>query len=206
MWMPLAALAVFAALLGFLGTPFIGNNLWHHYLAPSEHAHPFSMMVMGIATGAAALGWFLSRAIYRKQAVLADGSDPLQARLGVIWTLLKNKWYVDEFYDATIIRLNWMLASFFRGVDAVVDGVLHGIVWVTWGISQLFRWVGDEFIINGGVDVLSDGVRGTGGAFSKVQNGQVQKYMRLVGWGTVALFVLLLLLMSKTNLLAAPLK
>jgi NADH-quinone oxidoreductase subunit L len=194
MWMPLAALAVFALLLGFLGTPFIGGNLWHHYLAPESPAHDVSWLVMGVATGAGLIGFLLSRAIYSKQAVLADGSDPLQAKLGGLWELLKNKWYVDELYEATVVKLNWIFAAWFRGVDACIDWTLHAISWVTIGISQLWRWVGDEFLINGGVDTLSEGVRGTGSGFSSVQSGKVQNYLRIIGWGAVGLVVVVLVL------------
>ncbi len=194
MWMPLAALAVFALLLGFLGTPFIGGNLWHHYLAPESAAHDVNWMVMGIATGAGLIGFLLSRAIYGKRAVLADGSDPLQSKLGGVWTLLNNKWYVDEIYGATVVRVNWICAALFRGVDASIDWTLHAISWVTIGISSIWRWVGDEFLINGGVDTVSEGVRGTGSGFSSVQSGKVQNYLRIVGWGAVGLVLVVLFL------------
>jgi NADH-quinone oxidoreductase subunit L len=202
MWMPLAALAFFALFLGWLGTPWIGGNLWHHYLAPGTDAHPVNYFVMGASVLVGLAGIAVGYLIYGKRAVLADGSDPLQAKLGGVWTLLKNKWYVDELYEATVVRLNWLLAAFFRLVDSGVDGVLHGIARVTWLISQLFRWVGDEFFLNGGTDLLSESVRGTGGEFSKVQSGRVQNYMRLVGWGTVALFVVLAILLLGTDLFA----
>jgi NADH-quinone oxidoreductase subunit L len=194
MWMPLVALAFFAVFLGWLGTPWLKHNLWHQYLSPDTHAHPANYWVMGVSVLAALAGLAAGYGIYGRRAVLGDGSDPLQPKLGGLWTLLRNKWYVDEIYDATLVRLNWICAALFRGVDASIDWTLQALAKMTWGVSQLWRWVGDEFLINGGVDVVSEGVRGAGGGFSKMQGGKVQNYLRIVGWGAAALVLVLLLL------------
>src|SRR5271154_944297 len=36
MWLPIAVLSVFAAFMGWLGTPWFGGHLFQHYLAPGE--------------------------------------------------------------------------------------------------------------------------------------------------------------------------
>src|SRR5207249_1579519 len=106
-----------------------------------------------------ALGWFLYG---RKPMAHADEPDPLEKPLGALYECLFHKWYVDEFYEATIIRFTMACGVLFRLFDkVVVDGILHGIVWLTKAISQLCRWVGDELIINGGFDAGCESVRGS---------------------------------------------
>ncbi|MEI6084174.1 MAG: NADH-quinone oxidoreductase subunit L [Verrucomicrobiota bacterium] len=189
MWVPIAVLSVFAVFLGFAGTPLIGGNLFHHYLAPGEHADTEGAgLVMGISVAIGALGIFLGYLVYgRKPMQHADEPDPL-AKMGGLFTALNRKWYVDEFYEATIIRLTMATGTFFRMFDKlVVDGILHGIVALTRAISQVFRWIGDELLINGGFDAGCEGVRASGGLLSKFQSGRVQNYFAFLGVGTILL-------------------
>jgi NADH-quinone oxidoreductase subunit L len=192
MWLPIAVLSVFAVGLGWMGTPFVGGNLFHHYVSPGEHAsHEGMYLVMGLSVVVGVLGILLGYFVYgRKTMERADEPDPLAAKLGGLFTCLNRKWYVDELYEATIIRATGLLAAFFRAVDkVVVDGILHGIVWVTKVISQICRWGGDEFVINGGFDAGCETVRGTGWLMSKLQDGRVQNYLRVLGLGTAILLV-----------------
>jgi NADH:ubiquinone oxidoreductase subunit 5 (subunit L)/multisubunit Na+/H+ antiporter MnhA subunit len=83
------------------------------------------------------------------------------------------------------------LGTAFRFIDkAVVDGILHGIVWLARAISQFLRWVGDELFINGGFDAACESVRGSGGLMSKLQSGRVQNYFRVLGLGAAILLAI----------------
>jgi NADH-quinone oxidoreductase subunit L len=180
-------LSVFAVLLGFFGTPLVAGNLFHHYVAPAEHMEEQGMwLVMGISFGVGVFGILLGYLVYgRKTMEHADEPDPLQSRL---FTILNNKWYIDEIYETTIIRFTMACGVMFRLFDkVVVDGILHGIVWVTRAISQVFRWVGDELMINGGFDAGCESVRGSGGLLGKFQSGKVQNYFAFLGVGTIIL-------------------
>jgi NADH-quinone oxidoreductase subunit L len=193
MWLPIAVLSVFAVGLGFFGTPFVSGNLFHHYVAPEEHMPEGGVgMVMSLSVAVGLLGIMLGYFIYgRKTLAHASDPDPLAQSLGGLFTFLNRKWYIDELYEATIIRLTMGLGTTFRFIDkAVVDGILHGIVWLARAISQFFRWVGDELIINGGFDTACESVRGSGGLMSKLQNGRVQNYFRILGLGAAILLVI----------------
>ncbi len=191
MWLPIAVLAVFALFMGWLGTPWWKGNLFHHYLAPDAHAPHHSNLVLWLSIGVGLFGIFLGWLIYgRKPMVHATDADPLAVTLGGLFTVLNRKWYVDELYEATIIRATMALGTLFRVVDKlVVDGILHAIAWVCWGISQLVRLVGDELLINGGFDAGCEGVRGSGKILARLQNGRVQNYLRVMAVGVVALLV-----------------
>src|SRR5271170_5117881 len=151
MWLPIAVLSVFALFMGWLGTPWFGDNLFHHYVAPEEVAAEGSDMVLWLSIGVGLLGIFLGWVIYgRKTMEKANDPDPLATTLGGLFIFLNRKWYIDELYEATVFRFTAVAAMFFRLFDKlVIDGTLHAIAWVAWAISQLFRWVGDEFLING---------------------------------------------------------
>jgi NADH-quinone oxidoreductase subunit L len=145
MWVPIAILSVFA---------LFGDNLFHHYVAPEEVAAEHSDMVLWLSIGVGLLGIVLGWVIYgRKTMGHAADEDPLLPMLGGLFTFLNHKWYIDELYEATIIQFTAVCAMFCRLFDKlVIDGTLHTIAWTFWLVSQLFRWVGDEFLINGGVE------------------------------------------------------
>ncbi len=89
-----------------------------------------------------------------------------------------------------MIRATMALGVLCRVVDKlVVDGILHAVAWVCWGISQVVRLVGDELLINGGFDAGCEGVRGSGKILAKLQSGRVQNYLRVMAVGVVALLV-----------------
>jgi len=188
---PIAILSVFAVLMGWLGTPWLGDNFFHHYLAPSEPAPHHSNLVLWLSIGVGLFGIFLGWFFYgRRPMEHATDADPLQAKLGALFTWLNRKWFIDEIYEATIIRWTMALGVLFRLVDKlVVDGLLHAIAWITWGISWFTRQVGDELIINGGFDAGCEGVRGYAKILAKLQSGRVQNYFRILCLGTAILLV-----------------
>jgi NADH-quinone oxidoreductase subunit L len=192
MWLPIAVLSVFALFMGWVGTPWYGGNVFHHYLAPEEVASEHSDMVLWLSIGVGLLGILLGWLTYgRKTMEHATDKDPLSAALGSLFTFLNRKWYIDELYDVTIIRFTTTCGVFFRLVDKlVVDGILHAIAWTAWGISQVFRWLGDEFIINGGFDAGCEGVQLGGEELSKLENGRVQNYFRVLSLGAAILLLI----------------
>ena len=192
MWLPLVVLSVFAVFMGWLGTPWLGDNLFHHYLAPEELSPEHSDLVLWLSIGVGLLGIFLGWVIYgRKTMEHASDADPLSVMLGGMFTFLNRKWYIDELYEATIIRFTMACGVFFRLVDKlVVDGILHAIAWVAWGLSQLFRWGGDEFLINGGFDASCESVRLGGKVLAKLQSGRVQNYFRVLSLGAAILLLI----------------
>jgi len=190
MWLPLMVLSVFAVGLGFWGAQY------GHYLGAHEEAHRGKTLVMGLSVAVGAAGILLGWLVYgRRTMAHADEADPLAARIGILFTWLNRKWYVDEFYDATVIAFTTWLGKLWREFDRfIVDGALHAIAWISWGISQVCRWVGDEFLINGGFDAGCQTVRDSGRSFAKLQSGRVQNYFRVMCLGTAVLLVMYFLI------------
>jgi NADH-quinone oxidoreductase subunit L len=135
------------------------------------------------------LGWWLYG---RRPRKTADEPDVLEQARPDIWALLRNKYFVDELYEVTVIRLN----AWFAGLSDLLDrwvfgGVVRLVSYLTLGVAWVDR-VFDEFVINLGFDGGCEGLRRSGGLFSRLQAGRVQPYLRLLGLGVVALVVILI--------------
>ena len=133
---PLWALAALSTLGGLLGVPeayafgmkdshSLNNFLrvvWpegepHHLALQTEYGMAAAAIGMGL------LGLLLAHYLYVRQPAAAAR---MAARLQGLYRLLKNKYYVDEAYDAAIVRPLVALSDrvLFRTVDAgLIDGV-----------------------------------------------------------------------------------
>jgi NADH-quinone oxidoreductase subunit L len=187
---PLIILAVCAVLLGFLGTP-----LWpwfQTYLgkAPEGNEGMVSLMIISslIVFAGLGLGWWLYG---KRQRKTAEELDVLEVARPDILALLKNKYFVDELYEATVIRFN---AWFAGACDFLDRRVWGGAVMMVTAVTIAFSWFSratDEFAVNLGFDAGCAGIRHGGRRFSKLHTGRVQTYLRVIG---VALVVLVLFL------------
>lgn len=195
MYVPLIVLAVGAALLGLLGVPadfpvlgpLLGNNPFHHFLAEQfhhwEYVHlphvGFNASVMLISVVMALAGIGLGYLIYGRKPLGAGQRDPLE-RMGVIWTLLRNKYYIDEIYRATIIRAAIGVADLFLRFD---QGIIDGIVNLIGKLTERWSWVSglfDTYVIDGIVNGVGRVTSAVGQELRYIQTGRVQNYMIMV--------------------------
>jgi NADH-quinone oxidoreductase subunit L len=195
MTVPLAILAVFAVLAGFLGTPAWP---WFHSYLNGENT-PFTpaalvarpqlnlLLLSTIVVGAA---FFLGWRIYSKAAFQSSREkDPLENSLPALFWLLHNKFFIDEIYAATVIRLNTAFSRFADWMDRVIwGGAVNAVSALTVVCARINRAF-DESGINAGFDFGCDELRGAGGFLSWMQNGRVQRYLRIVGLGVSLLLL-----------------
>ena len=150
MTVPLLVLGGLSIVGGYVGVPAVmsdwfglGNlNKMHDWLAPAitgpgghgeaarvgvhataaAHESGMETMLIVIATVVAFLGLALAWMIYRK-----DGAAAAWARrFGPIHNLLRNLYWVDEFYELVILRPFYALCRAFRATDRwVVDGLVN---------------------------------------------------------------------------------
>ncbi len=197
MTVPLVILAVIAVLLGFVGTPawpWFGG-----FLNGDPAGFNFSRLIesgtLGLMLASAVivftglgLGWWLYGKRLRKTV---EEPDVLQVAQPALFRLLENKYFVDEFYEATIIRFNAWAASAADFLDRWIwGGMVLLVTWVTLGLSWFYRFT-DEFVVNLGFDAGCETLREGGGEISSWHTGRVQTYLRVIG---VALVVLVLFL------------
>jgi len=115
---PLRFLAVFSIIGGLIGIEhalaahFGGQDTAHSLI--TQLYYPFAHAPMAALTGlaAAAIGFFLARSLYANAV-----TDPLPERLGAVAAAMRNKFYWDEIYQATVIRLHETIAAISAWVE-----------------------------------------------------------------------------------------
>jgi NADH-quinone oxidoreductase subunit L len=197
MTVPLVILAAFAILLGFVGTPawpwfegFLNGEPAGFNLGRLTESGTLGLMVASavIVFAGLGLGW---RLYGKRLRQTAEEPDVLQVAQPAIFSLLKNKYFVDEIYDATVVRFNAWAARVCDFLDHWIwGGVVLLITWVTLGLARFYRFT-DEFVVDLGFDTGCETLREGGGKISKWHSGRVQTYLRVIG---VALVVLILFL------------
>jgi NADH-quinone oxidoreductase subunit L len=96
-------------------------------------------MLMGVSTLIALLGIGLATYIWLKNPRVAAR---LEGRFPGLYRLLLNKYYVDEFYDVTLVQPVKIVAEdgLWRGMDVrVVDGAVNATGQVVGAASAVFR-------------------------------------------------------------------
>jgi NADH-quinone oxidoreductase subunit L len=159
MTIPLVVLAVLSLVGGFIGLPhgFLWGDEIGHYLEPSVAVlgggmhHPTTgtlVFLIAVASGVGLAGIGLDYIMYGTHS---DLPDRLATTFSAPYRWLWNKYYVDELYDALIIRPYVRLSRYFwQTVDAgLIDGAVNGV---------------------------GDLVRVVGGRVRRLQTGNVQAY------------------------------
>jgi NADH-quinone oxidoreductase subunit L len=175
MTIPLVVLAAGAALAGFLGVPAVlgGGNAIHHWLEPvfaghvgghavgvgmasaaashatiaastAGHNTDLEMMLMGVSVLVAVAGILFAHAIYVRSPASAAA---LARSFGPLYTLVANKFYVDELYERAIVRPGYAIADklMYRFVDsAIIEGIVNGL-----GISARLIGAGVRLVQSG---------------------------------------------------------
>jgi NADH-quinone oxidoreductase subunit L len=198
MTVPLIVLAIASIVLGFFGTPawpwlhsYLTGHELHTNFGKLFESSTLSLMLVSAVVVAAGIGiaWYIYA---RKITCDANEPDPLERAQPAIFGLLRNKFYIDELYEGTVIRLNAFLASLIDWFDRVIwNGLVQLTALITIGLSHVSRAI-DQYIVNRGFDGGCDSLRSGAGGFSRLQNGQVQSYLRVIGLALAVLLVALL--------------
>lgn len=200
---PLVFLAFFALLGGFVGVPegfpvlsgLVGRNWFHEFvggtLLEPPQALPFHPAPVLLSSAIALAGLFLGWWVYGWRPLAAGAPDPL-ARLGPVYTFLKNRWYIDDLYHLLFVRPTLWLAE--RAVAlfidrVVIDGLLHGIADAVWSMGAALRLF-DRVVVNGIGDGIGEAVKAAGRELRALQTGLVQNYLLVVVLGILGFIVL----------------
>ncbi len=134
MTFPLMVLALFSIGGGFLSVP--------NWLSPMFPAveHGGSLLPMTISASFGIAGILLAALIY---VITPSLSDSIKAAAGPVYTLLVNKYYVDELYSATVVKPLTLLSRtvLWRGIDeGLIDtGLVNGLGKVMEALGQVAR-------------------------------------------------------------------
>jgi NADH-quinone oxidoreductase subunit L len=168
MTVPLVVLAALSLLGGWVGLPeaWLWGGAFGRFLAPvlghphlEVHGAGIEGALMLTATLLAAAGAGLAYLFYVRDPSLPER---MSARLGSVYRLLVGKYWVDEIYDALVVR------PYVRLSDA------------------LWRIV-DQSLIDGVVNGTARAVVANGEVWRRVQSGNVQHYALVFLGGVLAL-------------------
>lgn len=165
MTIPLIILAILSIIGGYVGLPEVmsQHNLIAEYLSPvvnniGEQHLPAATdwMLMSISVGGAVLMIIVAYVINKQPAFRPNKG---------LAKVLENKWYVDELYDAVIVRPLEGLSRFFDRIveRAGIDGFVNGV-------GKSVRWGSDRIRL--------------------LQSGQVGFYIFVMVLGMIVLFAI----------------
>ncbi len=82
--------------------------------------------------------------------------DPLAKPLNGLFRALENKWWVDELYQALVVKPYLRLADFFaQPVDqTVIDGVVNGMGGLVRGAAQSWRRIQNGYVRSYALTIL----------------------------------------------------
>ena len=160
MWGPLAVLAVLSTVGGyFLNVPQILSGM---FPLPEEVAGESMLMIVSITAGG--LGILIAWYMYVVNTALPE---KITASLGGLYTLVYNKYFVDEIYDATVVR-----------------PLIEGSTTVLWHAV-------DQGVIDGTVNGVGLESRRIGGVLKLIQSGNIRSYATWVVLGSVVLLLIM---------------
>jgi NADH-quinone oxidoreductase subunit L len=194
---PLAILAFFAIALGAIGTP-----AWPWFRAFLEgRAAPFDMhafsepgllALMATSSAVVLLGLGLGWRLYGNHTPKAEEPDALEKSMPWIWAVLRDKFYVDEFYGVTFIAFYAWWARVADWFDRRVwGGAVAGVTWLFGLWAQLNRFL-DTNMVDGSFDKGCEELSNSGGLLARVQSGRAQTYLRILALAVVALAIILI--------------
>jgi NADH-quinone oxidoreductase subunit L len=106
------------------------------------------------------------------------------------FSLLHNKYWVDEIYDAAIVRPFMRLRIILAEMDRwIVDGIVNGVAVVSRGAAWLTSAI-DKYFVDGAVNFVSEGTLKAGQKLRGLQTGRVQSYVYGILGGVAVLAIL----------------
>jgi NADH-quinone oxidoreductase subunit L len=218
MTIPLIVLAILSIIGGLLNLPGLHTfSVWleHTIQVAGEHAaeleataeEGFNFIVAGLSTflalAAVAAAWYLYMRRYNEMKRLPAkerADDPLRPMLGPVFTLLENKYWVDEFYGYIIVKPYLWISRFLAEKvdwdfwhDFFHDKVLAA------GFNAITRFLSgpvDLGIIDGIANFLGDGFKELAAQLRKIQTGFVRNYALSIFVGVIFIIGYLLIRLS----------
>ena len=177
MLLPLVVLAILSVIGGWVGIPAAlgGHNEIEHFLAPvfsgtelaeaAPVSHGLELTLAAVSLLTAAIGFLIAFFLYIRKP---GTSTALATRFKPVYTLLENKFYIDELYANFIITPIMIVSRL----------LLAGVV--------------DQGVVNGVPAATSAGVRGLGSLTRRMQSGNIRSYAGWLALGAAAVLVFMI--------------
>ena len=199
MTIPLVVLAIASMALALFGTPawpwfqrYLEGQPAH--LDLSELASAGFLLIAFISTvflgAGAGAAW---RLYHRPETGAAAEIDPLEQIQPRFFRAARDRFFVDELYQGTIVRFQSLVSDRTAAVD---ERVLGGAVTGLGRAALLLGWLSrffDELAVNQAFDSICAVCRRAGRALASVHDGQIQNYLRALALVLAGLVLLLML-------------
>jgi len=198
----LIALAFAAVVSGVIfGLPQLWSGhepLLERFLSPSlpaaenvpfrETSHATEWLFQAIGVGIAGFGWITARALY------LDAKSTVPERLKAVfprtWALVYNKYYVDELYQATVVRFSlWLSRALYWFDQNVIDGIVNAVAAAGRAVAYADAAF-DEKVVDGAVNLLADTFLYGGAKLRRLQTGRIQAYLFGALAGAIAFVII----------------
>jgi NADH-quinone oxidoreductase subunit L len=186
MTIPLSILAVFAFLLGFLGTPawpwfqsFLDDTASPLNFGAFSSGGMLPVMISSsvIVLLGLGIGWYFYG---RKPIPHADAPDNFGKLSPSAFNAIGSALYFDAFYNATFVRFTKILASVSSWLDRFVwNGVVQTVTATAFGFAHLDNFL-DTHVVNAGFDEGCQTVSRSGRLLALLQAGRIQNYLKIV--------------------------
>jgi NADH-quinone oxidoreductase subunit L len=138
---------------------------------------------MVVSVAIALLGIFVATLVYLWKRIPAERFSELGG--GAPFRLLHNKWYVDELYDATVIRGTLALTRFLAWFDrTIIDGIVNGAAAIVRTVGEL-EGAFDKYVVDGAVNAVADGTYAFGRTLKQIQSGAINAYLIVIVTGVL---------------------
>jgi len=196
MTVPLAILAFFAVVLGFVGTPVWP---WFHAFLENRTVtfsfHSFAEPGLGLLMLTSSLVVFLGLGfgwrLYGNKSPKPEAPDALEKAVPKLWAPMRDRFYVDEFYGLTFIAFYAWWARVADWFDRRIWGGIVSLITRIFGLWAKLNRVLDVNWVDGSFDKTCEELSNGGGLLARVQSGLVQNYLRILAVAVIALAAIL---------------
>ena len=187
---PLIVLALLSAVSGLIGSPLTGHAFSKFIYFHPEHHTEINYFVMFSSIAVGLLGIFLAWLFY---IALPQIPKALAQSFKPIYNLLLNKYWIDELYDAVLVKPFFALTRIAFSFDVkIIDAAVNLTGTITVAISTTKAWI-DKYIVDGAVNLTASSVNALGLILRRLQSGFIQNYILLIFTSLVIIVLLKLI-------------
>ncbi|HYV47976.1 MAG TPA: proton-conducting transporter membrane subunit [Myxococcaceae bacterium] len=150
----------------------------HAMVAARAMAEPglgLEILLIAASVSVAFGGWGVARALYKDAKSTVP--ERVKAALPGLHRWMYNKYYVDELYQAVVLKPAYLLARAWSAFDAVVvDGLVNGIAAVGRFVCNIDGAI-DTYIVDGFVNLFANNLLRLSKSLRRIQTGRIQHYL-----------------------------
>lgn len=180
---PLMILAFFSALAGYIGLPgYLGENHFERFLEPSfsylpphtaqvQDGHGLEIVLTVAAIVVAALGMWMAYYCYLRNRT---APERMASRFNRLYTVIREKFFVDEVYDVLIVR--------------PIELLSRNLLWKAMDVGIIDRFV----------DGTASMMQGWGHLLKRIQSGYARSYAGWILWGALLILAYYYVVMASS--------